>query len=114
MKRCSYCGAEYPDETVTCPIDQEPLVGQSVRAEQQRDYDIPPLSPNGNKQEWVSILCPHSRLEVEIVLGRLQASGIRARKKDSVMGGGLGRDSVDFVEVRAEDYDAARNILDAT
>ncbi|HEY3761121.1 MAG TPA: hypothetical protein VGN23_05190 [Verrucomicrobiae bacterium] len=25
MKKCSYCGAEYPDETTACPIDQTPL-----------------------------------------------------------------------------------------
>jgi hypothetical protein len=25
MKRCSYCGAEYPDEIVECPVDQTPL-----------------------------------------------------------------------------------------
>jgi hypothetical protein len=26
MKRCSYCGREYPDEVTACPIDQEPLL----------------------------------------------------------------------------------------
>jgi membrane protease YdiL (CAAX protease family) len=25
MKRCSYCGAEYPDDASECPIDREPL-----------------------------------------------------------------------------------------
>lgn len=25
MKRCSYCGREYPDDTTVCVIDQEPL-----------------------------------------------------------------------------------------
>ena len=25
MKKCSYCGAEYPDDVVACPIDQTPF-----------------------------------------------------------------------------------------
>jgi hypothetical protein len=25
MKKCSYCGAEYPDDAVVCPIDQTPF-----------------------------------------------------------------------------------------
>jgi amino acid permease len=27
MKKCSYCGAEYPDNLVACPIDQTPFEG---------------------------------------------------------------------------------------
>lgn len=118
MKRCPYCGAKYTDDVVRCPIDQELLVGQSApakpKAEQQTGYDIPPLAPNDGKHDWVPILCPHSSFEVEIVLGRLLASGIRARKYDSVIGGWIGRDSAAFIEVRVEDYDAARDLLNAT
>jgi len=25
MKKCSYCGAEYPDDLVVCPVDQTPF-----------------------------------------------------------------------------------------
>jgi hypothetical protein len=25
MKKCSYCGAEYPDDLVACPVDQTPF-----------------------------------------------------------------------------------------
>jgi hypothetical protein len=28
MKKCTYCGKEYPDEATVCPLDQEPLVAQ--------------------------------------------------------------------------------------
>ncbi len=27
MKKCTYCGAEYPDTAVRCVIDAEPLAG---------------------------------------------------------------------------------------
>ena len=26
MKQCSYCGREYPDEAIMCPLDERPLV----------------------------------------------------------------------------------------
>jgi len=29
MKRCPYCGKEYPDEATLCATDQEPLVGEA-------------------------------------------------------------------------------------
>jgi len=38
MKKCSYCGAEYPDETVVCPIDQTPF---------EKDYE--PVVENESK-----------------------------------------------------------------
>jgi hypothetical protein len=30
MKKCSYCGAEYPDDAVICPLDQTPF--ENVKA----------------------------------------------------------------------------------
>jgi hypothetical protein len=32
MKKCTYCGKEYPDEAVTCSLDQEPLVACKLTA----------------------------------------------------------------------------------
>jgi hypothetical protein len=30
MKRCSYCGTEYPDDTAICAIDKTPLEGTQL------------------------------------------------------------------------------------
>jgi hypothetical protein len=32
MKKCSYCGAEYPDDSVVCPIDQTALAAGPIAA----------------------------------------------------------------------------------
>ena len=40
MKKCSYCGAEYPNDAVVCPVDQTSL-----------DHPLPPLTI-----PWVAIL----------------------------------------------------------
>jgi len=30
MKKCSYCGAEYPDDVIACPVDHTPLGEQAA------------------------------------------------------------------------------------
>ena len=32
MKKCSYCGAEYPDDMLTCPVDQSTLPPTALSA----------------------------------------------------------------------------------
>jgi len=32
MKQCSYCGAEYPDDSVVCPVDQTKLANEPTVA----------------------------------------------------------------------------------
>lgn len=87
---------------------------QPPKAERrQAAYNVPALKPGQGKEGWATILSPHSRFEGQIVLGRLQTSGIRARLSDSVIGGWIGKDTVSFVQVRVEDYDKARNLLNS-
>jgi hypothetical protein len=38
MKKCSYCGAEYPDDTVVCAVDQTSL--QSGVSTQNSDSEV--------------------------------------------------------------------------
>ena len=35
MKKCTYCGKEYPDEAEVCAIDQQPLVRDGVSLRQK-------------------------------------------------------------------------------
>jgi hypothetical protein len=118
MKRCSYCGAEYPDEMSACPIDHESLESPASAAYQKKEekqkeggYDIPPLAEADKTRDWVMILYPHSEFEANIVLNRLQIVGIRARFDDVVGGGWLGTVRMRVIQVRVKDYDRARELL---
>ena len=99
MKHCSYCGAEYSDDLTECPIDHEPMVEQSVvpkpqsADQQQEKYDIRFLPSTETDKDYVTILTPKSRLEADIILGRLQAYGFRVRFYDSVIGGWIGQNT---------------------
>lgn len=119
MKRCPYCGAEYGDDIRNCPTDQELLVelpaantqSSAGTPKSETGYNIPALGPEQGENGWATILSPHSRFEAQIVLGRLQACGLIARLAVSVTGGWLGKDTMTFVQVRVEDYEQARNLL---
>jgi hypothetical protein len=45
MKKCPYCGKEYPDDTVVCPADQNTLVVA----------EVVPLTPDYPKQHTIII-----------------------------------------------------------
>ena len=117
MRYCSYCGAEYSDESVECPIDHNRLVARSISTSPQPPdpnavkRDIPLLPPAETKDGWVTILTTRSSLESNIVIGRLRASRIQARPYNSDIGQLFWRDRMIFVQVRSEDYNAARDLL---
>lgn len=65
-----------------------------------------------SQEEWVSVRTEaYSNLELPIVLGRLQTSGIEARVHESVIGGWLGKDTAGFIQVRRRDFETARSLL---
>jgi hypothetical protein len=43
MKKCTYCGQEYPDDATVCAIDQQPLapVGQPAAASADKSSKVP-------------------------------------------------------------------------
>jgi hypothetical protein len=117
MKECSYCGRENEDNATNCSgcgldefvskVAAQP--GQIATEDEPRKYNIPPLPPT-----WVNLLTPHSQFEADIVVGRLTAAGLRARYQISdLMGGWSSKIQEKVVQVRVEDYEAARNLLNA-
>jgi hypothetical protein len=99
-----------------CSIDCEPLeptVALPLKKEESKEdrYEIPALSEANQKKDWVMILSPHSEFEANIVLNRLQVSGIRARFDDAIMGGGINTARMRIIQVRVEDYERARSLL---
>jgi hypothetical protein len=70
MKRCAFCGGEYPEEVAVCPLDRQPL-----------DYDALPLlvrpsreSPAVGTAFDVSVIAPQIR-----ELRRDHIAALRAR-----------------------------------
>ncbi|HXS67216.1 MAG TPA: hypothetical protein VN761_00135 [Candidatus Polarisedimenticolia bacterium] len=46
MKKCTYCGQEYPDDATVCAIDQQPLVSDAPsQAEPQKESAAPKIKP---------------------------------------------------------------------
>lgn len=118
MKRCLYCGAEYPDDVSECPIDHEAVVdpaastSQQAKVQSEGSYEILPLRATAHSDEWVPILMPRDSFEGNIIVGRLTASGIPARLFRAVLGGGwTATISESHVQVHARDYSAARELL---
>jgi hypothetical protein len=54
MKKCAWCGREYPDDVQTCPIDQSPL-----------DSGGPASTPAASSFEKAEIECPGTELVTE-------------------------------------------------
>jgi hypothetical protein len=61
MKKCTYCGKEYPDEAEVCAIDHEPLerVGVSFRQrliEANLHDDFVVAAQKRNQQQMIALL----------------------------------------------------------
>jgi membrane protease YdiL (CAAX protease family) len=56
MKRCTYCGTEYPDDATVCVIDRTPLEDPIVRA-QEKVGDTANIS-SGARQEDLDVVYP--------------------------------------------------------
>jgi hypothetical protein len=54
MKKCTYCGKEYPDDTNTCPIDGHTLVGGNAPSERITAEFVP--SPARKRIARISIV----------------------------------------------------------
>jgi hypothetical protein len=67
MKRCSYCGAQYPDEMTECPVDHEAIVS----------FAVSPQPVNREKpKRTVSVACSTVSSMIVWLLAALYAVGM--------------------------------------
>ena len=122
MKKCSYCGAEYPDDAVACAIDQTPFEVPSAPSppppppEPSRPkYFFAPLAAADQQKDLVTLVTCGTLLAADMVVSRLRAAGISAFLPDECLMQAVGWNFNTFGYVRVQispgDYDAARDLL---
>ncbi|MFO1475998.1 MAG: DUF2007 domain-containing protein [Verrucomicrobiota bacterium] len=126
MKTCSYCGANYGDESTECPVDHTPLndppatktgeVAESGPAGQHTmRYEFVPFSPAEQHLDWVTLIRCDKLASADVVTSRLNAEGIEVFLPEETLMQSVGL-NVAFgyvrVQVAPEDYDKARAILE--
>ena len=123
MKKCSYCGAEYPDDVAQCPIDHAalsdpsrktapPAKSHSVRPE----YEFTPLSERDQQMDFVTLVRCGTLISADLVVSRLKAAGIEAFIPDEHLMQTIAFNLNTFGYVRVQvapgDYDKARALLE--
>ena len=96
MKKCSYCGAEYPDDAVMCAIDQTPFECPAEPPPPEpklAEYHFWPLSAEGRQQDFVTLVSCATLPAADVIISRLKVAGIEAFIPDEslmqIMGGNL-------------------------
>ena len=121
MKKCSYCGAEYPDDAVICPIDHTPFEPPAAEPPppkakaREPEYRFAPLTSADRQKDFVTLVTCATLPAADIILGRLQAAGIEASMPDeslmNVMGGVLTGFGNVRIQITPKDYDTAKELL---
>ena len=84
MKSCSYCGAQYPDDTTMCAIDQTPLEQPVTHQEIPEpetiisEYKFINLSDEDRQKDLVTLMSCQTLVEADLVVSRLRVEGIQA------------------------------------
>ena len=124
MKTCSYCGAQYPDDTPECPIDHTPIsadlaasVPDSIPAtdSQTPAFEFATLSPEQMREDLVTLVTCRTLVAADLVVCRLRAADIAAYIPDEFLMQAVAWNFNTFgyvrVQVAPQDYDAARALL---
>jgi hypothetical protein len=123
MNRCSYCGVEYPDDVLQCPIDHTPLVEPGVAAPPdpppskpaRSGHEFASLSAADRQKDLVTLVACGTLVEADLLASRLRAAGIQAFIPDECLMQTIGFNLNTFGYVRVQvapgDYDAARDLL---
>jgi len=124
MKACPYCGAEYLDDTLVCPIDQtpispEPAAPKPVSARPpilpRAEFEFAELTPAQRQLDLVTLVRCGTLVSADLIVSRLRAAGIEAFIPDQsvVQAMGFNLNAVGYVRVQVspDDYDAAKALL---
>jgi hypothetical protein len=124
MRTCSYCGAEYPDDVLQCPVDHTSLVAESAApasaspaaSDPQRPlYEFTPLPPEDRQKDFVTLLRCGTLVSADMVVSRLRAAGIEAFIPDECLMQTIGFNLNTFGYVRVQttpnDYERAKALL---
>jgi cell division septation protein DedD len=125
MKTCPYCGAEYPDGTPCCTIDETPLspppaasrpvTNPASNPSPRAEFEIPPLTEEQRQMDLVTLVRCGSLISADLIASRLRAAGIETFIPDQslvqTMGYNLNVVGYVRVQVSPADYDRARDII---
>ena len=124
MKACPYCGAEYPDDTLACPIDQPPMSPEPAAPKPasapvadwpRAEFEFAALTEAQRQQDLVTLTRCGTLLSADLIVSRLQAAGIEAFIPDQsvVQAMGFNLNAVGYVRVQVTPatYDAAKALL---
>jgi hypothetical protein len=118
MKKCSYCGAEYPDDAVMCAIDHTPFECPAEPPPPEpkiAEYHFWPFLAEGSHKDFVTLVSCATLPAADVIISRLQVAGIEAFIPDEslmqIMGGNLNAFGYVRVQIAPKDYESARDLL---
>ena len=126
MKKCPYCGAEYPNDAVMCAVDHTPFArpggpppppepSRSAPETKRPEFDFAPLSEADRRKDLVTLVSCRTLGEADLVVSRLRAAGIEAFLPDEslmqVIAWNVNTYGFVRVQIAPKDYDAARDLL---
>ena len=122
MKKCTYCGKEYPDEAEVCAIDQEPLesdapVPSVVSEDSSPDSSAVPIQADDGLDVPDGFRCFGSfdPFDAARLLRRFEADGIRFMidriEKSVETGSGVRKQGLIEIYVQNEDDERASKIF---
>jgi len=118
MKKCRYCGAEYPDDATVCAVDQTHLQPAAASAPEGKaaKFHFPPPAEEDWVNDFVTLVNCGTLPAADVIVSRLQAAGIEAFIPDQAsmqaLGGTFGALGYVRVQIAPKDYYSARKLLD--